>query len=64
MTQIYDEFIEEHEENERKWEFVAKEKGFLCKRCGDPPLFEERLIYFDTGYCGYCAHQAEKLEKE
>lgn len=64
MTKIYEDFIEEHEKKEEQWEFVALKEKFICKRCGNPPLFDERQIYFDTGYCGYCAHMAEQLEKE
>jgi hypothetical protein len=52
------------EDEERRWQHVCQAKGFKCDRCGTVPLKSERDVYFDTGYCGACAHAAEKMKDE
>ena len=36
-----------------------------CQRCGAPIPWEEMFVAVDNGgYCSYCQHMMEKIEKE
>lgn len=48
------------EEAASRWTTAAEINGYRCDVCGSIPSHEEREVYFDTGMCGYCAHQAQK----
>jgi|ERR1019366_5452641 hypothetical protein len=55
---------EQVEEEERKWQYVCQKRNFVCERCGTYPPKSERDVYFETGFCGACAHAAEKMKSE
>ena len=45
---------------EAAWEHIVDQKGYACDRCGNPPSYDEREIYFETGYCGWCAYEVAR----
>lgn len=52
--------LQQWEDRERRWEVVAKKNGYDCEICGNTPTYDERDIYFDTGYCSHCAYEVAK----
>ena len=51
-------------ESQDRWDSLAAAKGYRCKNCGSPIPYEEREDFFETGNCGYCDHQIEKLLRD
>ena len=47
-------------ENEQAWNRKAQAEQIKCNLCKEQIPFGERQVYFETGLCGYCAHQQEK----
>lgn len=37
------------------WLMRARTQGLVCQICHEPPLYEEREQFFDTGVCCDCA---------
>lgn len=35
-----------------------------CGRCGEQVPWSEMREAIESGYCGYCQHEAEKMERE
>jgi hypothetical protein len=52
--------MERLENQEARWQYVAEKNGHRCGLCGSTPLFCERVVYFDTGYCASCANTMAK----
>jgi hypothetical protein len=52
------------EDEQAAWDAVCRSKAFVCLRCGEVPLKEEREIYFETKLCGYCAHMSERMKDD
>jgi hypothetical protein len=42
------------------WIMKARSEGWRCSVCSTPPPYDGRDIYFRTGMCGWCVHQAAK----
>ncbi|MEJ0062125.1 MAG: hypothetical protein WDO70_02730 [Alphaproteobacteria bacterium] len=49
--------IEVAETESDSWELVARAKGYKCSVCAVTPFYDERVIYYATKMCGWCAHQ-------
>ena len=39
------------------WRMRAKVQGLVCLICCEPPPFDERETFFDTGVCAHCAKE-------
>ena len=37
------------------WQRAARAQGLVCQICHEPPSYEERELFFDTGVCVCCA---------
>jgi hypothetical protein len=48
------------DENEVAWNQMAEQRGYACERCGNPPSYDERDIYFETEYCGWCNYEVTR----
>ncbi|SPE20779.1 hypothetical protein SBBP1_120008 [Burkholderiales bacterium] len=42
------------------WERKAQSEGLRCRACAMKIPFGNRDVYFRTGMCGHCAHEAQK----
>jgi hypothetical protein len=51
---------DDHDEVAIRWHHVAVKKGFRCSLCGDYPSYDEREIFFETGWCGAHGHLLEE----
>ncbi len=50
----------EQMEREEVWSRLADGKGYNCAVCSGSIPYGERDVFFETGMCGSCAHQARK----
>lgn len=48
------------EESEAAWDDKAQAEDIKCKFCSMRIPYGDRDVYYRTGMCGYCAHQAQK----
>lgn len=48
------------EETEAAWNRKAQAEGLRCSVCSQHIIHSERELFFETGMCGYCHHQANK----
>jgi hypothetical protein len=53
--------LEEDDRLESRWHHVAVTKDYKCQLCGDYPSYDERWIYFETGWCA--AHGRHLLKE-
>ena len=37
------------------WTLSAKAQGLVCQLCHEPPKYEDREAFFDTGVCNECS---------
>ena len=44
--------MDAHDEAAVRWHHVAVRRGFRCALCGEYPSYDEREIFFGTGWCG------------
>lgn len=51
---------QETESAAARWHTAAEIKGYQCLVCATTPPYEEREIYFESGLCSWCKHQADK----
>jgi len=42
------------------WKYLCDSKGWKCGLCGVSPEQSEKVVYFGTGYCGYCTNKMGK----
>jgi hypothetical protein len=52
--------LQEWDSQELDWQHEAEKKGHRCGICGNVPSYDEREVYFDTGYCAHCAYLVAK----
>jgi len=45
---------------EDDWKAKARAEGHTCGACGVVIEYDDREIYFDTGFCGRCNHTLNK----
>lgn len=47
-------------EADDNWLSKCQAENLRCSRCHLHPPYDERVTFFETGMCGYCAHQMAK----
>ncbi|GAB7261925.1 hypothetical protein [Dickeya ananatis] len=48
------------EEAEAAWDRKAQAESLRCSVCSQHIIHIERELFFQTGMCSYCQHQASK----
>ena len=43
-----------------RWADLAQREDYKCPIDGTTIPYEERAIFFETGLCGWCAHQMRR----
>jgi formylmethanofuran dehydrogenase subunit E len=47
-------------EVQEAWLRQARVQGLVCQICHEPPRYDERHNFFDTGVCVHCATDKSK----
>jgi hypothetical protein len=48
------------EQRDAAWDHLAAVRGWRCEICVAPIPFEERILFFETHLCSWCAHIVNK----
>ena len=47
-------------DSEKRWNFLARNKGYQCSQCGASIPFWDRVLYFETDLCSYCKYKDDE----
>jgi len=57
--------IQQFEESEFRWRKVCESKHYMCKICGDFPMFDERELFFENDHvCAHCVASHERFMRD
>jgi hypothetical protein len=53
---------DEVERTEERWDHVAEDEGHECGICGASIIYDERDVYFRSGFCAACESNWSKAD--